>query len=305
MADSGSGRSYTAGNYTLDIDGYQVAFLKKFEGCSMEADIVANDLGPDNMQAKHVANIKWTPGKFDVGAGMGAGAYAWIKQSFDKAYAPKNGTLTVANFDFVSQSQMTFQNALITSVGFPALKGESKDAIYLSVEFQPEMVRWTKGDGKKIDGKYGVKQKAWLACNFEFQMGGLPCARVASVDAFTWKCECSPDQVGITREPTYHPAKVTSPDIKISISMADYAPWSDAATKWFVNGAHLSGDEMQGSIRLLGPDMKKEVGRVDLINCGFKKFSKQAFEANKNSVARFDVEFYCEGIKFTMAETDA
>lgn len=27
----------------------------------MEADIVSNDLGPDNVQKKHVANIKWTP----------------------------------------------------------------------------------------------------------------------------------------------------------------------------------------------------------------------------------------------------
>jgi hypothetical protein len=305
MADAGAGRSYSPGNYVVDIDGYQVAFIKKFEGMSMEADIVANDLGPDNMQAKHVANIKWTPGKISVGAGMGKGMYEWIKQSFDKAYAPKNGTVTVANFDFKAQSQLTFQSALITSVGFPALKGESKDAIYLDVEFQPEIVRWAKGDNKVVGGTYGVKQKAWLASNFRFEMGGLPCARVASVDAFTWKCEVSPDQVGITREPTYHPAKVTVPDIKISISMADYEPWQAAAKKWFVDGEHLAANEMQGSITLLGPDMKKEIGRIDLQNCGFKKFSKQAYESNKTGIARFDVEFYIEGIKFLLTEVDA
>ena len=305
MADAGAGRSYSPGNYVVDIDGYQVAFIKKFEGLSMEADIVANDLAPDNMQAKHVANIKWTPGKISVGAGMGQGMYNRIKQSFEKAYVPKNGTVTVADFDFNAQSQLTFQSALITSVGFPALKGESKDAIYLDVEFQPEMVRWTKGDGKKVGGKYGVKQKAWLGSNWRFEVGGLPCQRVASVDAFTWKCEVSPDQVGITREPTYHPAKVITPDIKFSISMADYEPWSAAAKKWFVDGEHLAANEMQGSITLLGPDMKKEIGRIDLINCGFKKFSKQAFESNKTGIARFDVEFYVEGIKFTLNETDA
>lgn len=305
MADSGKGRSYSPGNYVVDIDGYQVAFMKKFEGLSMEADIVSNDLGPDNFQAKHVANIKWTPGKISVGAGMGQGMYTWIKQSFEKAYVPKNGTVTVANFDFKAESQMTFNNALITSVGFPALKGESKDAIYLEVEFQPEIVRWTKGDGKVVGGKYGTKQKAWLASNFRFEMGSLPCQRVASIDAFTWKCECSPDQVGITREPTYHPAKVTTPDIKCSISMADYEAWAAAAKKWFVDGNHLAGDEMQGSITLLGPDMKKEIGRIDLINCGLKKFSKQAFESNKTGIARFDVEFYVEGIKFTMTDVDA
>ena len=58
-----SDRSHTAGRFMLDIDGYNVGFLKKFSGLAMEADIVQNDLGPDNVQKKHVANIKWTPGK--------------------------------------------------------------------------------------------------------------------------------------------------------------------------------------------------------------------------------------------------
>jgi hypothetical protein len=303
MAD----RTYTAGNFVVDIDGYQIAFMKKFEGLSMEADIVSNDLGPDNMQSKHVANIKWTPGKISVGAAMGKGMHDWIKQSFEKAYAPKNGTVTAADFNFNAQSELTFQNALITSVGFPKLDGSSKDALYLDVEFQPEVVRWAKGSGKKIDGKYGVKQKAWLASNFIVEMGGLPCARVASVDAFTWKCAVTPDQVGVTREPTYHPAKVTTPDIKLSISMADYQAWADAAKKWFIDGHHLGNNEMQGSITLLGPAMDpgKPVGKIDLINCGFKKFSKQAFEANKEAISRFDVELYVEGIKFSLNEYDA
>jgi len=259
------------------------------------------------MQAKHVANIKWTPGKCSVGLGMGKGLYEWIKQSFDKAYVPKNGTLTVANFDFNAESQMTFQSALITSVAFPKLSGDSKDGLYIDVEFQPEQVRWAKGDGKKINGKYGVKQKAHLASNFVFEMGSLPCSRVASVDAFTWKCAVSPDQVGVTREPTYHPAKVTTPDIKISLSMADYEPWASAAKAWFVDGHHLANNEMQGSITLLGPAMDpgKPVGKIDLINCGFKKFSKQAFESNKEGIARFDVEFYVEGLKFTLNEYDS
>jgi hypothetical protein len=305
MADAGKGRSFSPGNYVVDIDGYQVAFVKKCEGLSMEADVAANDLGPDNMQAKHVTNIKWTPLKISVGAGMGKGMYEWIKQSFEKAYAPKNGTVTVANFDFISQTQLTFQNALITSVAFPALKGDSKDAIYLDIEAQPEMVRYVKGDGKKIQGNYGVKQKAWLAANFRVEVGGLPCTRVASVDAFTWKCEVSADQVGITREPTYHPAKVITPDISMSISMADIDPWEQAAKKWFIDGHHLAADELQGSITLLGPDMKKEIGRVELINMGFKKFTKEAFESNKTGIARFKVDFYVEGMKFVLNETDA
>ena len=40
----------------------------------------------------------------------------------------------------------------------------------------------------------------------------LPCERVASIDSFTWKCSVAADQIGIHREHTKHPAKVTVPD---------------------------------------------------------------------------------------------
>jgi len=302
MADQ---RTYTAGRFALDIDGCNVANIKKFDGLAMEADIVANDLGADNFQAKHVANIKWTPGKVTVAAGMGNEMYKWIKQSFDKSYVPKNGTLTAADFNYKAMSQLTFQNALITSVGFPKLDGASKEQIYLDVEFDAEQVRWAKGDGSDIRGKYGTVPKAWLSANFRFEMGSLPCSRVATVDAFTWKQAVAQDQIGIFREPTKHPAKVTVPDVKISVSMADYDAWQQAANKWFIGGHHLAGDEMQGAITLLGPDMKKEIGRIELKNCGFKKFSKQTLESNSEKIARFDVEFYVEGMTFTLNEYEA
>lgn len=302
MADQ---RTYTAGRFILEIDNSRVAVVKKFDGLSMEADIVSNDLGPDNMQAKHVSNIKWTPGKVTVGAGMGKGMYEWIKASFEKKYSTRNGSLTAADFDYKSMSLLTFQNALITSIGVPKLDGSSKDAVYFDIEFEVEQARWAKGDGKVIKGDYGTKFKAWLASNFRFTMGSLPCDRVATVDAMTWKQSVASDQIGIVREPTKHPAKVTVPDIKISVSMADYEQWAQHAKAWFIDGKHLAENEMNGSVVLLQPDMAKTAGEIHLMNCGFKKFSKQAFEANSEKVARFDVEFYCEQMKFDMPYVDA
>jgi len=301
MADK---RTYTGGRFVVEIGNSRVSYVKKFDGISMEADIVSNDMGAEVFQSKHVANIKWTPGKLTVGAGMGKGMYEWIKQSFDKSFSYQNGTVTSADFDYKAQSVLTFNNALITSVAFPKLDGSSKDAIYLDIEFDVEQARWSKGDNSVIKGDYGIKQKAWLASNFKFQMGGLPCNRVATVDAMTWKCAVAPDQIGIHREPTKHPAKVTTPDCKISVSMADYDAWADAAKKWFIDGKHLGGDEMEGSIELLGPDMKEVIGTIELKNCGFKKFSKGPMEANSEKIARFDVEFYIEHMTFKMPYTD-
>jgi len=302
---AGTDRSFTAGRFALDIAGYNVGFLKKFSGMAMEADIVANDLGPDNVQKKHVANIKWTAGKATVGIGMGKGMYDWIKQSFDKSYEPKNGSFVSGDFNYKAQTRLDFEDALITSVTVPKLDGSSKDAAYFDIEFEPERVRWSKGGGEDIRAKVGPKQKAWLCSNFRLEMGGLPTERVATVDSFTWKCAVASDQVGIFREPTKHPAKVTVPDLKFSISMADYQAWADAAKKWFVDGQHLEENEMSGRLVFLNPNMKDEIGEIELLNCGFKKFSKDPSEANSEKIARFNVEMYIEKMVFKLNYFDA
>ncbi len=307
MADT---RSHTSGRFSLDIDGWNVGFLKKFSGLGMEADVVNNDLGTLNIQKKHVANIKWTPGKATFGIGMGKGMYEWIQAAFDKNFLTKSGTLTAADFNYKSKSELTFSGGLITSVTVPKLDGSSKDAAYFDIEFEAETVRWAKGDDKDIKGKVGPKQKAWLCSNFMVTIGdegSTPCKRVASVDSFTWKCSVVSDQIGIHREPTKHPAKVTVPEIKLAISHADHDPWSQAAKKWFVDGFHLEGNEMQGEIKFLDPNMDpgKPLGSVSLIQVGFKKFTDDDLEANSEKIKRFNVELYVEEMKFKIDQYDA
>jgi len=303
MADQ---RTYTGGRFALDIGHTNVGFLKKFSGLAMEADIVAHDLGPDNVQKKHVANIKWTPGKATIGIGMGNEMYQWIKASFDKGFITKDGTFTSADFNYKAQSELTFSNALITEVTVPKLDGSSKDAAYFDIGFESETVRWAKGTGTDIRGKIGPKQKQWLCSNFRIEIGNLPCSRVATVDSFTWKCAVAADMVGIFNENTKHPAKVTVPDLKLSISYADHQAWADAARKWFIDGNRKEEtDEMTGRIVFLGPNMKDELGAIDLHGVGMKKFSDEDAEANSEKIKRFNVELYVEKMTFNIIEYDS
>jgi hypothetical protein len=302
MADQ---RSHTAGRFVLDVDGWRVGFLKKFSGLAMEADIVSHDMGPQILQKKNVANIKWTPMKATVGIGMGKGMYDWIKSAFDMNYLTKNATFTAGDFNYKAQSQITAMNGLITGVTVPALSGDSKEAAYFDIEADFEQVRHAKGGGEDIRGNIGVKQKAWLCSNFRVEIDGLPCDRVAKVDSFTWKCSVTQDQVGIFREPTKHPAKVIVPDLKLSISYADHDAWAKKAEDWFVKGKHLEGDELGGRIVFLDPNMKDELGEITLHNLGLKKFSDEDSTANDEKIKRFSVELYCEKMDFVLKYTDA
>lgn len=300
-------RSYSAGRFSMEIDSWNVGYVKKVSGFSMNAEVAEHNLGPDVVIRKNVTKVSWSTGKVSCGIGMGLGMYQWIKAAFDKNYQMKAGILKSGDFNYKCMSQLEFSDALITSVTVPALDGGSKEPAYFDVEFQPTDVKFNKGDSSDIRGKVGQKQKQWLCSNFAVEIGSLPCKLVNKVDSFTWKCQVIPDDIGQHRISTQHPAKVTVPDLNLSISNIDKGPWQDAAKKWFVDGHHSGADEMNGRILFLGPtcDVSKPIGEIDLLGVGFKKFAGQDLEANSEKIDRFDVTLYVEEMKFKINEYDA
>lgn len=301
-------RSYVGGRFSLNIDGWEVAYLKDFQGLSMEAEIAVNDTATDNIQKKHVTNIKWTEGKATFGAGMGKGMRDWIRASFEKAGTAsqtKGGELRAADFDYKCKSVLTFEDALMKELAFPELSGASKEAVYLTMTFEPERVKWNKGGDEDIRGKMGPKQKAWLGANFQVEIDGLECRRIAKVEKFSWKCAIVPDMLGIFVENTKHPAKVTVDDLKLSISYADHQAWADEARKWFIDGQREEANERSGRIVYLGPDMKTPLAEIELKGVGFKAFAAAQMKANAEEVKRFDVTLYVEQMIPKFDYTDA
>lgn len=300
-------RSYTSGRFAVDVDGFNVGYMKSCSGVgTVDGDIAVNDLGPDKQQKKHLANWKWAPGKMEVGIGMGKGMYDWIKASLDNKHIQKNGVVTMADFDHKAMQSCTWMNGLITEVTCPKLSGDAKDAAYFTIGWEYESARWAKAGGESITAKMGPKQKQWLCSNFSVVIGGLPCARVNTVDSFSWKCTVKSDHVGDKNEYTLHPMKVTVPDLKLTISSADKKEWADFAKKWFIDGERKEdADEMTGRIIYLDPTRKIELGSVELSNVGLKKFSPGDLKGNAEDVSRFTVELYVEQMQFKINTSDA
>jgi phage tail-like protein len=296
-------RSATTGRFALELDGYHCAYIKSISGGEAEADVATHDHGPMNMQTKQMANFKFTPIKAKVGIAQAGAMNDWIKASFDRAYATKSGAVIAGDFNYKATHRIDFVNALITSVTIPKLDGSSKEAGYIDVEWESENVLHTPGKGEDIKGDYGTKQKQWTPSMFKFDLAGLTdaCKRVATIDSFTWKQAVVTDQIGAQRIMTKHPAKVTVPDVKITLSAADFEPWRAWAQAWFQDGKCLASDHKDGTITFLSPDMKTEIGHIELKQCGLKKVTAPSLEANKEEVARVTVELFVEEMKFAMS----
>ena len=119
-------RPPTGGQFALEILGAIAGALKKFDGLGMEAEVVTNNLGPRNIQKKHVTKVKRTPGRSMIGIGMGREMSTLIQQAFQAQQKPFDGALHLANASGKIQSSRTFTSALITSVTVPTGRARTR-----------------------------------------------------------------------------------------------------------------------------------------------------------------------------------
>lgn len=301
-----NGLSYAGGNFLLEIDGTRCGFLQSFEGGNMIAEVHSHKSGVSNFEKKNVTTVKWGAVKFKTGIGMSKAVYEWMQAAFDMGVLYKSGAVTVANFDFKSERRMDLMDMLMTKVTMPAFDGDSKETGYFDIEVMPQSVRWLKESGGDLRGEQGTKQKLFHCANFRLELGGLPCTRVNKIEGLSWECKTTLDAVGEKREYSLHPTATSVSDFTLHISMADLDAWANKAKSWFIDGNTSENDELTGAIVMLGPDMKKELGRIELMNVGLKEFiGNPKLEARTEKVARFQVKCYAERIKLVLADADS
>jgi hypothetical protein len=292
-------RSYTAGRFLLDLNKEAAGYVKSVSGGQVRGEVAVHQLGPDNVQKKNLATILYEPFTVEVGMGMTRGFWEWIESSFKKEYRPMNGEVVAADFDYKAMSARVFTDALISEVTIPALDGSSKEAAYMTIKFDPEKITYEKRGGEVLSGKIAPATKKWLCSNWKFDLSGLPCERVAKIDSFTWKQAVIKDECGMFRSPTKHPAKVEVPNLKLTVSMADSAAWADWHRTFVIEGKCADSDERNGSVTFLGPDLQEELAMIEFDHVGIISMQEAKKEANKEEVARFEVELYVEEMRFT------
>src|SRR5262249_1590807 len=121
-------RGYVAGRYGIELGGALAGWVQSVEGGHAFSDVVNEKLGPDHVIHKHIAGVKYEEITITCGTGMTKPFFDWVRDSFDRKDTRKDGAVITADFNFNEASRMTFNQALISEIGFPALDASSKEA---------------------------------------------------------------------------------------------------------------------------------------------------------------------------------
>lgn len=276
----------------LVLEGVAVP-VRSVEGGTFRAQIVTNDIGPDNVSKKHVANV--TIDDLVVQVAPDAKAVSeWIKGPWTGQLQTKNGSVVTGEAKGGADERV-FMNGVLTEVSLPALDASSREAGYLTLRITPERVVSKKGTMPPT-GAEGAKTRGWMTSNFRVEMGDLPGNRVSRVEPITLKRKVAADQIGIFREPTKNPAKIEFSNVILTIPDADVAPWTAWHDSFLINGNNRDNDEKSGAIVLLGPDSKSEMARLNLTGCGVVSMAPVA--GGPGAGRRVQVELYCEQMGF-------
>ena len=295
-------RAYVAGKYAVELDGIEAGWVASAQGGHATSDVVQEKLGPDHIIKKHLAGVKYEDITVNCGAGMSKGFYGWIKDSFDHKSSRKNGAIVTADYNYKEHSRLTFTNALITEVGFPALDASSKDAATMTIKFAPEYTRQTFApDGPSISGKYDIKpevQKKWLASNFRLKIDGLDCTRVNKVEAITVKQKVVENPVGEPRDYEKEPAHLEIPNLVITLAESHAKEFFDWHEDFVIKGNNGQDKEKGGSLEFLTPNLSETLFTITFENLGIFKLTPEKVESGSENLRRIKAELYCEDMKF-------
>jgi phage tail-like protein len=281
-------RTFTGQTLLLTLDGVVCGAVAAVDGGGIAASLVEVKEGGDTGPARKViGSFDFEPLTVDVGLTLGHDLYDWIAATLSGTFARKDCSITAADAQLNAKSEQQCRNSLLTGVTFGAFDAASKDAVRLSLTIEPETVQDVPASGKAAPVGAAPKQKQALASNFRLELDGVDCTGVRRIDPFAVQLQVA-DKVA---------ARVDFPNLRVTLAdNAAAASWRAWATDFIVDGDRTAGREKSGAIVLLAPDLKTELGRVQLHGVGICGLQRSKRSADADAIPTLVADLFCQGM---------
>ena len=272
----------------LSLNGMLIP-LQSLEGGIISAEIIENDLIPNEPAVKHLGSTNY--GDYIFETGIFQEITELINKSFTAGYLRIGGSFITTGINSKAEYEDVFLDAILTETIIPQCDRASKESAFLGLRLKPTSIKNIPGDGKIIDPKNKSKAKPMMQSNFRFELGKLPCARVTSIESFSVKSGVSNKSL-VNGRPINRVTSINIPNLFLTISTADLKPWMEWHKQFLIDGKNNQSDELTGKLVFLSPNLKDELLTISLQGVGI--FSLQRIMENGEKISRFRVGLYCE-----------
>ena len=209
---------------------------------------------------------------------------------------------TVVSLELSGSDAKPFQatNAQLIEAQFAALDGSSKEVYEIVFVFRAESVRplaSTANSSVKT-----AKTSRALASNFSFTLGNLDTNRVASIEPFSITRATTADSVGAMRDPSLQTGSTKFSNLLVVTSDASAASWTAWRDDFLLRGNNTDANELNGSLTLLGPDMKTPLLALQISHVGITRFAHNP--SSNEAIMRSTATLYCEQITLAPPATN-
>lgn len=278
-------RSYRNGAFALELEGKTARALAHASGGHPVGVVVPDD--PSGTTHKHIAGVKYEDISVTCGTGMSKEFYEWIGQCLAGKEPTHSGVLTSREADGTVFDVVSFTDALISEVGFPALDAASKDTAEMTVKFRPESTVRGKPESSPTD----VKQKLWHAANFRLEIDGVDCTRVTTIDGLTVTQAFAVSKPGDPLQPT----TLAISDLVLTTKPSHSQDFYDWLESLVIEG---KDDKRTGSLIYFADDARTALFTLTFSGLGIWAVDAIPPSAARQRAARIGCHVWCEGLTF-------
>jgi hypothetical protein len=216
------------GSWALTLDGAPAGPVARVDGCSLQAQVVAERSGSVRITGKHVIGVAPEPCTIEIGGGTSAALRTMLNDAVAGNAAPHK--VQIVRTDPGGGYALDLTNASIAAVTVPKLDRASSAPVYLKVTLTAERVQRLAAGArtKALPAPRGLDPRLLTV-----QVDGLP-VRATSVGPWTVNLKAQ-DPIGEARDYVRSVSEVELGDLPIRVPEADRKafdavldPWVDA-----------------------------------------------------------------------------
>lgn len=242
-------------HFLLELDGRLAGRLFDFKGGGNRANVIRVS-HPTPITHKHPNLVEFQEMVLACGTGMSQSFYDWVGSPFRRQFQRKDGAIITMDRLSKPTTRLNFQQALVSSLGMPALDASSKDPAYMVVTLKPQRTSFSGSTNSQSVGAYSSAiAKAWRTSSFRIKIDGLEaeCQHVTKIAALTLRQKNTISTIGDRRDYEIEPTGLEFPDLILEIPRT----FAGKFTQWFkssvLEGQDSSDKERNGTLDFLAP----------------------------------------------------